>query len=200
MKEHIITSPIKIKIKFLELNNRDKLIVCSAVSIVIMLIIGVIFKVIGFDSFIIDDKVNIEYDGICTRLLNAVMFWINFYFFLALSLENYTFTILPKWIFSFPIIYFSSYCNVLNGYLVTFGLPFVLIFLVKFNWRIVKRTGFLLIIISAYQLISMFVKTNVFSLIPINNASNIIQSFIYSIDLYIFLIIILLMERNEVLK
>lgn len=190
----------KIKTKFSALCNRDKLIVCGIISMIIMLVVGVIFKLIGINHFLIDKNVKIEYKGNHTLLFNAILYWINFYFFLAFSLKEYTIKILPKWIFSFPIIFICSYCELFGGFITTSLLPIVMILYIQFDWTTMKRVLMLSLIMPIYQLISMFVKMNVFNIIPLNTANNLIQSFIYSIDLYIFLLFIILIDRNEVIK
>lgn len=192
----------KLKAKFSSLNNRDRLIVCGAVSIIIMLVVGVIFKFIGLNSFIIESNINtdIDFKENIRFLLNSIMLWINGSFFLAFSLQEYSLKIIPKIIFSFPIIYCANFCYIWNYALVAFVLPFALVFIVKFDFKTILRFLFIYTTSAVVQFISGFIKTNIFSIRPCDNSKNPYLTLIFAIDIYIIYTLIMIIDKYKTIK
>lgn len=192
----------KFRDKIAKSNNRDRIIICALCCVVIMIIIGVIFKIIGFDNFIIEENIdiNIEITEHVTLLYNTIMFWINTSIGFIFVMREYNAKLIPKLIFLFPIVYCVNYCFIWDYAFVNFIFPVSLILFIKFDFKTIKRFLFISCIMILLQIISAFIKTNLFSFIPAENMGNPFLDFLYNIDLYIIYILILAIDCLEVIK
>lgn len=179
-------------------DNKRKLIILAAIAICVMLCVGGVFKILGLTDFIIDKNIDnsFELSDNVVYFLNTLLLWFNFGFFLIYSTKEYSLKIIPAWICSFPVLLFCNNFNYAQGSLISTLLPVSMILMIKFDWKTMKRILVIIIASSIYQVISIFVKTSVFSLLPATNNSNVLYTIIYSIDYYIFLLVFLLYDKE----